>query len=93
MTYSQFVSLEKDEQDEFVSALKEVARKWAVQTYNNMTTAGHTDLVRGLDMRLSTVGPESRADLETIIAGCAARKLQELASESESRQDMLQMAG
>jgi hypothetical protein len=91
MTYQQFVLLDKDEQDEFVSVLKEVARKWAVQTYNSMVMAGHTGLVRGLDMCLNTTGPETRADLENVVAGCAARKLRELAHESGSGQDMSQM--
>jgi hypothetical protein len=91
MTYLQFVLLDKDEQDEFVSALKEVARKWAVNTYNGMAMAGHTGLVRGLDMCLNTIGPESRADLENVVAGCAARKLRELARESGSGQDVSQM--
>jgi hypothetical protein len=91
MTYLQFVLLDKDEQDEFVSALKEVARKWAVQTYNSMAMAEHTGLIRGLDMCLNTIRPETRADLENVVAGCAARKLRELARESGSGQDVSQM--
>jgi hypothetical protein len=82
--------LDKDERDEFVSALKEVARKWAIQTYNDMAMAGHTDVVRGLDLQISTIGLERRAMLENIVAECAARKLRELARESELGQDVLQ---
>jgi hypothetical protein len=89
-TYQQSASLDRDEQDELVSAIREVARKWAVQTYNDMAMAGRTDVIRGLDMCLNSVGPDRRAVLASVVAACATRKLEELACEGQSRHDLLQ---
>jgi hypothetical protein len=44
-----------DENEEMVNAIRELARKWATRTYDNMPAALQAAHLRGLDMRLDYI--------------------------------------
>lgn len=69
--------LSSDESSELGSAIKEVARKWAIRTWDGLPKVYQATVARGLDMRLDHVEAAYKAQLVQVMEQCAGRKLEE----------------
>jgi hypothetical protein len=77
-------NLSDDENDELASAIKEVARKWAVRTHAGLPKALQTAVVRNLDMRLDQIDTAYKTQLVEVIEQCAIRKFDEFEQDRDS---------
>jgi hypothetical protein len=69
--------LSSDESEELESAIKEVARKWAIRTWDGLPKVHQATVTRGLDMRLDHIEAAYEAQLVQVIEQCTVRKLEE----------------
>jgi hypothetical protein len=75
-------AISEDENEELNNAIKEVARKWAVRTYDGLPAVLQQGLERGLDLRLDCIDAAYTAQLVQAIGECATRKLKEFEAEA-----------
>lgn len=69
--------LSSDENEEMASAIKEVARKWAMRTHDSLPLVLQIAVLRSLDMRLDRIDGAYKAQLVKAVEECAGRKLKE----------------
>jgi hypothetical protein len=78
---NQVQGLSDDETEEFSSAIKEAARKWAGRTYDVLSPPLQNVVKRSLDLRLDRIDRPYTVQLLKVIEECANRKFYEFAQD------------